>query len=47
MIKKDYYRFDELNSRFGIQEADLNYWLAEERITFVIPQKIQKYIIGG
>ena len=47
MIVKDYYRFDELNTRFNIQEADLDYWLEKEQISFVIPQPIQNYIIGG
>ncbi len=47
MIKKDYYRIDELEPRFGILEADLQYWLDNEKIDFVIPQPLQNYVIGG
>lgn len=47
MIEKQYYRIDELSQRFGILEADLQYWLDKEQISFVIPQTLQKYVIGG
>jgi hypothetical protein len=47
VIKKDYYRIDELKPRFGILEADLQYWLDNEQIDFVIPQPSQDYVIGG
>jgi hypothetical protein len=47
VIKKDYYRIDELEPRFGILEADLQYWLDNEKIDFVIPQPLQNYVIGG
>jgi hypothetical protein len=47
MIKKDYYRYDELNPRFNILDADLVYWHEKGLLSFVIPQLIQDYIIGG
>ncbi|KXI26792.1 hypothetical protein [Paraglaciecola hydrolytica] len=47
MIKKDYYRYDELSPRFNILDADLVYWHEKRLLSFVIPQLIQDYIIGG
>jgi hypothetical protein len=47
MIEKEYYRLSELESKFGLDDEDVQYWLERSELSLVFPQPYQKYVFGG
>lgn len=47
MIVKDYYRLEELESKFGITVSDVHYLVEQNKISLAFYRKTEKYLVGG